>query len=182
MYHVTNFAPMSKRPPVHESDFLKLTRNHGELTSKLTAIGIAAPDILEYAKYIGQCWFKLAEEHLAEARKAHAGECLRALFSRAYYSMYNASKAVRYIVHGSVSLKGDDHKRASADLPDDLPNVARWSQQLTLLYEDRLRADYDNWSDTQASNSFDPAGSIAIATEFLEEVRAYINAKYGMGL
>jgi hypothetical protein len=173
---------MSKQPPIHELEFLKLTRNHGELTGKLNAIGITAPDVLEYAKYIGECWFKLAEEHLAEAQKAHAGECPRAVFSRAYYAMYNASKATRYVVRGIVSLKADDHTRAATDLPDDLPNVARWSQQITLLYQHRLRADYDNWCDTQANHSFDTAGSIALATEFLQEVRGYMNGKYGMSL
>jgi hypothetical protein len=96
--------------------------------------------------------------------------------------MYNASKATRYVVRGIVSLKADDHTRAATDLPDDLPNVARWSQQITLLYQHRLRADYDNWCDTQANHSFDTAGSIALATEFLQEVRGYMNGKYGMSL
>jgi uncharacterized protein (UPF0332 family) len=168
-----------KKPPIPEQEFLKVAPNHGELTSKLTAIGTPVPDIFEYAKYVCRCWFSLAEEHLDEANKALAANCTRAVFSRAYYAVYNASKAARYIVRGGVSLKGDDHAKASTDLPQDLPNVDHWSQQITELYEHRLRADYDNWADTATSNSLTPANTVANATAFVTEARNYINTKFG---
>src|SRR5216683_2485248 len=100
---------MPKPPPVAELEFLKLIPNHAELTRKLQTIGVPALDVLEYAKYTCECWFRLAEEHLAEAKKANTMNCSRSVFSRSYYAAYNASKATRYIVQGIVSLKGDDH-------------------------------------------------------------------------
>jgi uncharacterized protein (UPF0332 family) len=173
---------MPTQPPIPELEFLKLSGNHQELANKLTKMGIPAPDLGEYAKHICQCWFRLAEEHLGEAKRALVGNCTRAVFSRAYYAAYNASKAARYIVQGRVSSKGDDHANASADLPKDLPNVAQWSQQITQLYEHRLRADYDNWSDTAANNFLTPADTVQAADAFVDEVRTYINAKFGMQL
>jgi uncharacterized protein (UPF0332 family) len=170
---------MPKRPPVHELEFIKLSRNHGELSANLTTIGIPSPDVLEYAKHICECWFKLAETHLADATAALAANCPRAVISRSYYAAYNASKAARYLVKGGVSFKGNDHASASTDLPGDLPNVAQWAQDITVLYEHRLRADYDNWADTAASNTLTPGDAIAKATAFVEEVRAYVNVKFG---
>jgi uncharacterized protein (UPF0332 family) len=148
----------------------------------LTTIGIPSADVLEYAKQISKCWFDLAEEHLEDAKAALAARSPRSAFSRAYYAAYNASKATRYITKGAVSLKGDDHGKASADLPDDLPNVAQRAQDMTLLYEHRLRADYDNWSDTAKSNTLDPTQAIALASTFIREVRAYVTNKFGQFL
>jgi uncharacterized protein (UPF0332 family) len=170
---------MPKRPPIHELEFIKLSRNHGELSANLTTIGIPSKAVLEYAKHICECWFILAETHLNEAKAALTANCQRAVMSRSYYAAYNASKAARYLVRGSVSLKGDDHGQASTSLPNDLPNLAQWSQDITLLYEHRLRADYDNWFDTAASNTLAPEDAITKAESFMEEVRAYLNAKFG---
>jgi hypothetical protein len=170
---------MPKQPPVHELTFLKLCRNHGEFKANLTAIGIPSADVLEYAQYVCGRWFTLAQEHLTEANTALAANCPRTVFSRAYYAAYNASKAARYIVHGVVSLKGDDHANASANLPHDMPNVDQRAQDITLLYEHRLRADYDNWSDTVTSNSLTPAEAMAIASALVGELRNYINNKFG---
>jgi hypothetical protein len=173
---------MPKLPPVHETKFLKISRNHRELTNNLKTIGILAPDVLEYAKQLSKCWFDLAEEHLNEANAALAANCGRAVFSRSYYAAYNASKAVRYIAHGAVSVNADDHAKASAELPNDLPNVAQRAQEITQLYEHRLRADYDNWSDTATSNTLTPAEAIALAGAFIDEVRAHVNNKFGQFL
>ncbi len=173
---------MPKRPPIDELEFLKQVPNHAELVRKLQLIGIAAPDVQEYAEYICECWFKLALEHLVEARSAQTSGCFRSVFSRSYYAVYNASKAARYVVSGTVSLKGDDHGRAAADLPGDLPNLVQRSKEVTTLYEHRLRADYDNWSGTASNHTLSPADAIAMATAFVDEVRNYINAKFGMSL
>ena len=104
------------------------------------------------------------------------------MYSRTYYAVYNASKAVRYLVNGDVSLKSDDHGLAAVKLPADLPNVAAWSEKVTVLYEHRLRADYDNWSDTISSNSISCNDAIVLANQFIDETRHYLNDKFGMAL
>jgi hypothetical protein len=35
----------------------------------------------------------------------------------------------------------------------DFPDVDRWSKAVAALYEHRLRADYDNWSNTASENA-----------------------------
>jgi uncharacterized protein (UPF0332 family) len=170
---------MSKPPPVDELEFLKMCRNHGELSANLAMLGIPSPDLLEYAKFVCERWFKLAEDHLDEAKRALGAGCSRAVSSRAYYAAYNASKAARYIVRGTVSLNADDHSLAVTRLPSDLPNVEQWAQEITLLYEHRLRADYDNWSATTSSNTLSPADTIRKAETFIDHVRVYINGKVG---
>jgi hypothetical protein len=78
------------------------------------------------------------------------------------HAAYNASKSVRYIVNGRVSLKGDDHGEAS-ELPDDFPDVDRWSEAITRLYEHRLRADYDNWRTTTSEMSLSASDAVDLA-------------------
>lgn len=173
---------MSKKPPVHELEFLKLSANHLELARKLSTLGCPAPDLHLYAQHVCEAWFHLGEEHLAEAKKLIAANCPRAAFSRAYYAAYNASKGTRYIAQGFVSLKGDDHGKASTDLPGDFPNDAVWAGKISLLYEHRLHADYDNWSNTAADLTLTPADAVAEAESFINEARAYLNSKYGMTL
>jgi uncharacterized protein (UPF0332 family) len=173
---------MSKSPPVHELDFLKLCKNRAELSNNLKTIGISSPDLFEYAKHICTCWFQLGEEHLSEATQALRTKSTRTAFSRAYYAVYNTSKATRYVVKGIVSLKGDDHRNASTELPDDLPDVAEWSGKITALYEHRLRADYDNWSDSESGRTLTPKEAVDTAKEFVEVVRNYLTTKFGMTL
>jgi len=82
-------------------------------------------------------------------------------------------------VEGAVSLKGDDHQRAS-DLPDDFPDVAKWASAITDLYEHRLRADYDNWTSTRAELSLTPAATVVLAEEFIAKALSYLEGKYGI--
>lgn len=173
---------MPKPPPTTELDFLKLTGNHAEFGQKLASLGIPAPDFADHAKHVCRCWFDLGRQHLKEARAALAAKCVRAAYSRSYYAAYNASKAARYLVNGVVSLKADDHGKAASNLPSDLRDVAQWSQKLVILYEHRLRADYDNWLSTQSDHTLTPADSLKIAEAFLREVRTYIHSKFGMKL
>jgi sulfur relay (sulfurtransferase) DsrC/TusE family protein len=129
---------------------------------------------------VARRWFLLAKEHLEEA--AAAGEKRkRTAYSRAYYAAYNASKAVRYIVNGEVSLKGDDHAKAS-ELPNDFPDVTKWPGQIASLYEHRLRADYDNWTGTEAENSLTVNTCIQYAADFVTECQAYIAEKFSVSL
>ena len=172
---------MARQPPIHELEFLRITVNHGEFTRKLQTLIVSTSQVTEYAQHVGACWFRLAETHLAEGDLALAAGCTRTIFSRAYYAAYNASKAVRYIAQGAVSLKADDHQRA-AELPSTFPDYARWGRRITTLYENRLRADYDNWSTTAADFSLTPNAAAQEAAAFLTESRKYLNGTYGMAL
>jgi uncharacterized protein (UPF0332 family) len=173
---------VKKALPVHELDFLKLSANHLELARKLTTLGWPTPDLTHYAQHVCAAWFRLGEEHLAESKKILTAGCHRACFSRAYYAAYNASKGVRYMVQGFVSLKGDDHSKASTDLPGDFPDVGLWASRVSRLYEHRLRADYDNWASTASEQSLNPDQAVTEAEEFIEAARSYLNAKCGMTL
>lgn len=124
-------------------------------------------------------WIKLGDEHMADALAAQVAGRTRAAYSRAYYAAYNASKAVRYHVNGIVSLRGDDHQ-AAAELPDDFPDVDQWSKFIAGLYEHRLRADYDNWSNTASEHTLPPSDCITSAQRFLTECRQYLLQKFGV--
>lgn len=132
---------MPKKPPIAELDFIKFTNNHAEFARRLQPLNVQSGDIIEYAQHVAKCWFELGGEHLVDAKLALENKRSRATYSRAYYAAYNASKAARYVVSGIVSLKGDDHGQAATNLPRDIPDVAKWSQVMTQLYECRLYAD-----------------------------------------
>jgi hypothetical protein len=93
---------------------MRITSNHGEFGRKLTALGhpAASGQIKRHAHFVGLCWFQLSLEHLEDAKCSLAAARSRATFSRSYYAAYNASKAIRYIVDGAVSVTGDDHAKA----------------------------------------------------------------------
>ena len=117
---------MAKVPPIEEREFLKLTQNHSEFRHKIQVLGHekVASDVTEFAHHVGLCWLQLACEHMEDAKTAMASSRDRSAYSRSYYAAYNASKSIRYIANGSVSLTGDDHKKAS-HLPDDFPEVEK---------------------------------------------------------
>jgi uncharacterized protein (UPF0332 family) len=174
---------MAKVPLMEEREFIKITQNHGEFRYKLQTLGHenAASDIRENAHHIGLCWLRLAYEHMSDAKAAVGSNCDRAAYSRSYYAIYNASKSVRYIVTGSVSLAGDDHKKAP-DLPDDFPEVEKWAAEIIRLREHRLRADYDNWRSTGTEQSVSPANVIELAEQFLSQAKQYLETKFGVKL
>ncbi len=72
---------MAKAPPIHELEFLKHVPNHAEFRRKLTTLGISAPDVTLYALHVGQCWVRLAEEHLEDCRLAESAGARRAALS-----------------------------------------------------------------------------------------------------
>lgn len=168
------------RPPVHELQFLKLTANHLELVRKLTELNLPNPTLSQHAEYVGAAWFHLGDVHLAEARSLLRIRSVpvRAVYSRSYYAAYNASKGIRYLTSGYVSLKGDDHGKA-AELPGDFPDKEKWARLISTLYENRLRADYDNWSTTPADFSEPPRDAVKAAQDFIAVARNYINSKLG---
>jgi hypothetical protein len=174
-------AKVVREPSVTELEFISLTVNHGQFSEKLRQLGLptAADGIQKNAFHVGLRWMKLAEEHLDDAAASLAAGRKRSTFSRSYYAAYNASKAVRYIVLGAVSLKGDDHHKAS-DLPNDFPSGDRWAQMVPKLYEHRLFSDYDNWRSTESEHSLTPAEAYELAGEFLVAAKSYLQAKFGI--
>jgi hypothetical protein len=172
---------MVKPPDIDEREFLKITRNHGEFCQKLRTLGFssASADLVENAHYVGLSWLRLALEHLTDAKNAEQAGSRRSAYSRSYYAMYNASKSVRYIVSGTVSLLADDHKEAS-NLPDDFPDVEKWSAEMVKVREHRLRADYDNWASTQAELSLSAQEAVQLAESFVADAQTYLEAKFGI--
>ena len=173
---------MAKTPvPTDERRTLDLLRNHGELKSTLVSLTMRSDlGVLDsHIAAIAGKWFELGRLHLNDALGLDVTASPRAAYSRAYYAAYNASKAVRYVVRGTVSLKGDDHKKI-ADLPDGFPNVDSWTSQLPLLYEHRLRADYDNWTNTTSENVLPPADCVKMAGDFISEAATFLLAEYGL--
>ena len=166
-------------PAIPELEFIQLTRNHAEFAEKLRKLGLesAAKLVAANARYVGLRWMGLGRKHLADAHEGLQSDSDRAAFSRAYYAAYNASKCVRYLVKGNVSLKGDDHGEAS-ELPDDFPEVDQWSQVITSLYEHRLRADYDHWRATGSEMSLSAAEAVDLAGEFLDAADGYIIQRF----
>jgi len=160
---------------------LELLKNHAEFKATLVSLTMNAdlPTLESHVHSVARRWFELARMHHADARAADIRRHPRSVYSRAYYAAYNASKAVRYVVRGFVSLRGDDHKKV-ADLPSSFPDVDSWVAKLPLLYEHRLRADYDNWSDTAVENVLSPADCLAAAGDFLNAAEQFLLAEYGL--
>jgi len=173
---------VSTRPGLtDERRALELLKNHAEFKATLVSLTINGdlPILESHVHAVARKWFELAKVHYADAAAVDAGVNPRSVYSRAYYAAYNASKAVRYVVRGFVSLRGDDHKKV-ADLPSSFPNVDSWVSKLPLLYEHRLRADYDNWSDTAAENVFAATDCLTIAADFLKTAEQFLLADYGL--
>ena len=78
-----------------------------------------------------------------------------------------------------MSLRGDDHKKVG-QLPSSFPEVDSWATKLPLLYEHRLRADYDNWSDTTSENTLSPKDCLNLSREFLAAAKNYLRNEYGL--
>jgi uncharacterized protein (UPF0332 family) len=170
-----------REPSVTELEFMSITVNHGHFAEKLRQLNQpdAAKDVQKNAFFVGLRWLALAHEHLADAEVALQAGRNRMTFSRSYYAAYNASKAIRYIVSGAVSLKGDDHHKAS-DLPNDFPSVDKWAEMIPKLYEHRLFSDYDNWLATQSAHSLTAQQAFELAKEFLSATKSYLHDKFGI--
>jgi hypothetical protein len=164
-----------------ERKALELLKNHAEFKATLLSLTMKADiSLLDSHVYaVAQKWFELGRLHYIDASTADVAVNSRAVYSRAYYAVYNASKAVRYVVRGFVSLHGDDHKKV-ADLPGNFPDLDSWVSKLPLLFEHRLRADYDNWSDTSKENVLTPVNCLDIAADFLATAEGYLLAEYGL--
>ncbi len=161
--------------PLGETELLKRWGNHGEFARKLRELGLVSDLAIlsQHVEAVGVSWFRLGREHLEEAKRALAAGMSRATYSRAYYAAYSCSKSIRFLVKGAVSLQGDDH-RMIGKLPSDFPDSARWASDLESLYDDRLRADYDNWIDTVTKFNRTPAAAVATAIAFEGVATTYL--------
>lgn len=169
--------------PLHELELLRRWVNHGQFAKTLQDLGLTSDlaRLKEYVHAVTAAWFLLGRQHLEESEKALSGGLDRAARSRAYYAVYNISKALRFFVKGVVSLKGDDHK-AAGDLPSDFPNADSWGRKIAVLYEHRLRADYDNWHDTAASHTLTADECVGYARDFHDAAVPYLAQKAGLNL
>lgn len=168
---------------VSELEFLQTTQNHREFRNKLTKLGLVAAEaeVMAKAHQVGLRWLRLAETHLREAKRSEKNSSRRAAYSRAYYAAYNASKSVRYVATGAVSLRADDHQKAS-ELPGDFPDLVNWGIKVTKLYEQRLRADYDNWTSKRSPFSMTTPECVKTAGEFLRACKSYLRDTHGFPL
>lgn len=156
-------------------------KNHAEFTQKLVLLKLNS-DLQTLASSVAEVtlkWLKLARQHVEEVKELDPVRAPRAVYSRAYYAAYNASKAVRYQVYGYVSLKGDDHHKVS-ELPDSFPDVDTWTRDLQVMYEHRLRADYDNWSNTAMENTLEPKDCARMAETFVLACEVFLTGKHGI--
>ncbi len=153
--------------------------NHAEFKQKLTRLKLTSDFATFDAAVVDVVtgWFKLAKEHAAEMTKLDVAQLPRAVYSRAYYVVYNASKAVRYMSRGVVSLHGDDHRKIS-ELPDSFPDVDVWARELQVMYQHRLRADYDNWTQTSSEHTLKPIECAELAQKFLETCETFLKDVY----
>lgn len=164
-----------------ERRFLELVKNHGEMRRLLADLAMVQDMhvLRQHVAAVAGCWLRLGEEHLVEARACANAGLGRATFSRSYYAAYNASKAVRFVVNGLVSLRGDDH-RAVSELPDKFPNVDTWAARLPEMYRHRLLADYDNWRDSIAERTLAEQDMVRSAEDFIGDCRKYLKDAYGV--
>lgn len=81
--------------------------------------------------------------------------------------------------HGVVSLKGDDHRKVS-ELPDSFPDVDAWARDLQVMYQHRLRADYDNWTQTDTEHTLKPEQCVELARRFLSVCEGFLRDKFGV--
>ena len=95
--------------------------------------------------------------------------------SRLYYAAYSVSRSVRLYVSGEYSTESGDHKNVGK-LPDDFPNKARFSNQLSVLREDRNTADYDHISQAR-DLVISPSNATLLVKEFLTDVKSYFQGR-----
>lgn len=159
-------------------DVLKL-HNHGLVRTFLASLS-SDPRLQHLDEAVHaqtRAWLGLGRKHLRVARllRSTSGDW-RSVVSRAYYAAYNGSKAIRYLVHGSVRLDGDDHKHV-ADLPGDFPDREYYATFLTDLREARNKADYDPWPDTFRELPRSPEELLTGAEAFLRAVIGYLGLR-----
>jgi uncharacterized protein (UPF0332 family) len=118
--------------------------------------------------------FRLATDHLEFARATDV-KYWRQVVSRAYYSSYNASRALRLHDDGIYSTDISDHDKIGK-LPSSLPNRALYEVELKVFRADRNVADYDH-----LATEFDLAKPLSdwltLADGLLRDARTYLTGR-----
>lgn len=118
---------------------------------------------------------KLSYHHLKFAKEISSSKDWRQKISRAYYSCYNASKALRLNTNGEYSQQGADHKNIGK-LPNSFPNENTWSNFLNQFRSDRNLADYDH--EKKCSElAHAPKKYINKSEEFYIEAKKYLKGR-----
>jgi hypothetical protein len=168
---------------IDHQGFWKDFKNHAETKRVLTKYNLLTTpsdfDLLVHA--VAKCWMRLAVSHLKEAKEFSSLRFRRSFYSRGYYAVYNASKAIRYLVSGHVSAKGDDHQKVS-DLPDDFPDVGKWGSFLRDMYKNRLVADYDGWPNSVRELNTDMEIAFENCRNFIKVSKEYARNRCGVKL
>jgi len=95
--------------------------------------------------------------------------------SRLYYAAYSVGKAVRLYTSGEYTTDVKDHGRFGR-LPDTFPGKSRYSNQLSLLREDRNTADYNH--DARAKDLvINTADAEDLVRGFLKDSKMYLAGK-----
>lgn len=137
----------------------------------------AGASIKELQLRVANDRLKLAKLLLKDASAtANARPTLyRTTVSRAYYSMYHATRAVTY-----VSFGGDDHEQHSVlptKIPADFPDSDGWKNRLKEARLDRNRADYDPYPRGD-SEFFEPADRLVREARSLVKIaQQYLRSK-----
>ncbi len=119
--------------------------------------------------------FRLSEGHLRFAATVSGRVSWRQRVSRAYYSCYCASRAVRLAKNGFYDTDPSDHKRIG-NLPDDFPSKAIWEDLLTKFRADRNLADYDH-TVGESALELKSLEYLDKAERFLRESRSYLRGR-----
>lgn len=118
---------------------------------------------------------KLSYHHLVFAKRISTSANWRQKVSRAYYSCYTASKAVRLAIQGAYSQEGKDHQKVG-NLPSDFPKQSYWANLLVQFRSDRNLADYDHDKRSKNLNKL-PRNYVDDAEMFYKEAYKYLKGK-----
>jgi len=118
---------------------------------------------------------KLSKEHLRFSKSIKNKQEWRQKISRAYYSCYIASRAIRLGVSGVYDQTVKGHEQITI-LPDDFENKNIWSNFLTQFRSDRNLADYDH--DKKDNNlEYTPKEYINKTDEFYTLTEKYLRLR-----
>ena len=123
-------------------------------------------------------FIRLSEQHLRAAILASKNKKLwRTTVSRAYYACYSASRALRYLVTGNISMgEVADHKKIG-ELPNDFPDRLKWADVLVEMRNDRNLADYQPWSNSLKELAVQPSLTLVLAENFVREAKKYLKSR-----
>ena len=132
----------------HLKSLAKFTGDRIDCIRRILADGgpLTSERFEEFLGEIANRRMALADGLLGAARAlaAHGGrDCLLSAVSRAYYAMYNAARAVVFLLAGKDV---DNHEALARSLPHRVPRQAEWQKKLNDYRRLRNEADYDPFS------------------------------------